>query len=41
LVVGASWSEKAAVVAAVRAWLSKMLADSLTREDNLAGLSDT
>ncbi|MGH3844218.1 MAG: hypothetical protein ACRDS0_22630 [Pseudonocardiaceae bacterium] len=34
-------AEKEAVVAAVQAWMSKMLADSLTREDDPDSLSDT
>jgi hypothetical protein len=34
-------AEKEAVVAAVQAWMSTMLADPLTREDNPDGLSDT
>jgi hypothetical protein len=34
-------AEKEAVVAAVQAWLSEMLADSLTREDDLDGPSET
>jgi hypothetical protein len=34
-------AEKAAVVAAVQAWMSKMLADSFTRQDDPGSLSDT
>jgi len=34
-------AERESVVAAVQAWMSEMLADSLTREDNPDGLSDT
>lgn len=34
-------AEREAVVVAVQAWLSEMLADSLTREDDPDGLSDT
>jgi hypothetical protein len=33
-------ADKEAVVAAVQAWVSKILADSLTREDDPNGLSD-
>jgi hypothetical protein len=34
-------AEKEAVVVAVQAWISEMLADSLTSEDGPGGLSDT
>ena len=34
-------AEKEAVVAAVQAWMSEMLAGLLTREDDPSGLSDT
>ena len=34
-------AEKEAVVAAVQAWMSEMLAGSLTREEDPDGLSDT
>ncbi len=34
-------ADREAVVAAVQAWMSEMLADSLTREDDPDGLSDT
>jgi hypothetical protein len=34
-------AEREAVVAAVQAWISQMLAGSLTREDDPDGLSDT
>jgi hypothetical protein len=34
-------AEKEAVVAAVRAWMSELLTDSLTSEDDPDGMSDT
>jgi hypothetical protein len=34
-------AEPEAVVAAVQAWMSEMLADSLTRQEDPDGLSDT
>ena len=38
---GVTIAEKEAVVAAVQAWLSEMLANSLTGEDDPDSLSDT